>query len=220
MATSYSNDSIDTMCRGCGETKPWTTEFFSATGSGTHLRRTCRVCKNAASLDTSRKWKAAHKEHLAEYSKNRRKSYPEKVKGWTDAWKARNTEHLAAYRRTRRALDNATARSIPRNRLRDAVSGRMSASLRDGKRGRPWESLVGYTLFDLVLHLESLFTAGMSWENYGYRGWHIDHIRPVSSFEFESTDDEGFRECWDISNLQPLWAEDNLKKNARWEGAK
>ena len=69
---------------------------------------------------------------------------------------------------------------------------------------------LGYTLENLVQHLENQFVDGMTWENKGK--WHIDHIRPVSSFNYNSMEDPGFKECWGLSNLRPLWAKDNLKK--------
>ena len=64
-------------------------------------------------------------------------------------------------------------------------------------------------------HIEKQFKDGMSWENYGYYGWHIDHIRPISSFDL--SDPAQVKECFHYSNLQPLWAIDNLKKSDSWE---
>jgi len=63
-------------------------------------------------------------------------------------------------------------------------------------------------------HLESMFVDGMSWENYG-GGWHVDHILPLSSFEYETTDDDSFKTAWALSNLQPLWASENISKGNR-----
>jgi hypothetical protein len=63
-------------------------------------------------------------------------------------------------------------------------------------------------------HLEKQFTEGMTWDNYGQ--WHVDHIRPMSSFNFTSLDDPEFKECWDLSNLQPLWETENLSKGSRY----
>ena len=88
----------------------------------------------------------------------------------------------------------------------------MWRSLKDKKGGRSWETLVDYTLKELMDHLETNFLEGMSWDNYG--NWHIDHIKPVSSFNINSFDSDDFRECWELTNLQPLWAEDNLKKGS------
>ena len=59
-----------------------------------------------------------------------------------------------------------------------------------------------YTPDELVLHLEAQFVEGMSWEN--MEKWHIDHIRPIASFNFDSVEHPEFRECWGLDNLQPL----------------
>ena len=72
--------------------------------------------------------------------------------------------------------------------------------------------ILPYTLEELISHLENNFTEGMTWENYGE--WHVDHIKPMASFTFDSVDDESFNECWSLSNLQPLWAKDNLSKGS------
>lgn len=72
--------------------------------------------------------------------------------------------------------------------------------------------ILPYTLEELITHLENNFTEGMTWENYGE--WHVDHIKPMVSFTFDSVDDESFNECWSLSNLQPLWAKDNLSKGS------
>jgi len=72
-------------------------------------------------------------------------------------------------------------------------------------------SLCGCSTPELMLHLQSQFKEGMHWNNYGK--WHIDHIRPCASFDL--TDPEQQRQCFHYSNLQPLWAKENLSKGAR-----
>ena len=52
----------------------------------------------------------------------------------------------------------------------------------------------------------------MSWDNYGQNGWEIDHIIPVSFFQYKSTDDVEFKYCWSLCNFQPLWKKDNIEK--------
>jgi hypothetical protein len=66
---------------------------------------------------------------------------------------------------------------------------------------------IGCSPEELKAHLESLFTEGMTWENYGKDGWHVDHIRPICSFTAEE-----WEQVNHYTNLQPLWAEDNLAK--------
>lgn len=70
--------------------------------------------------------------------------------------------------------------------------------------------MVGCSLGSLKQHLESLFTEGMTWENYGLRGWHVDHIRPCSSYDPSIKED--MDACFHYSNLQPLWWYENLRK--------
>ncbi|KKL15741.1 hypothetical protein LCGC14_2502560 [marine sediment metagenome] len=53
----------------------------------------------------------------------------------------------------------------------------------------------------------------MSWENYGFYGWHIDHIKPLCLFNL--SDEKQFNKACHYTNLQPLWAEENLKKGGR-----
>jgi len=96
-----------------------------------------------------------------------------------------------------------------------AINFRFRAAIRrvlnGGKRGRKWESLVDYTLSDLMTHLERQFVRGMTWGNRG--SWHIDHIVPLDSFAFDSAEHDDFRAAWAMNNLRPLWARDNIRKS-------
>jgi hypothetical protein len=59
--------------------------------------------------------------------------------------------------------------------------------------------------------MESKFLPGMTWDNRGLRGWHIDHIVPCSFFDLANPEQQ--RKCFHYTNLQPLWAADNLRKS-------
>jgi hypothetical protein len=72
-------------------------------------------------------------------------------------------------------------------------------------------ALVGCSIEELRLHLESQFVAGMTWANYGE--WHVDHIRPCAMFDL--TQDAQQRECFNWSNLRPLWGVENLRKGSK-----
>ena len=97
------------------------------------------------------------------------------------------------------------------------MSSVLNTSLKGKKAGRHWESLVGYTVEDLIKHLESQFNEKMSWNNWGIY-WQIDHIKPKSFFKYEKPEDEEFKKCWALENLQPLEKIANLNKGNRYEG--
>lgn len=88
-------------------------------------------------------------------------------------------------------------------------------AIKDKKAGRKWETLVGYSLERLMNHLEKLFLPGMTWDNYGKGGWHVDHKIPKSAFNYDAPEHIDFKRCWTLSNLQPLWEPDNLTKWAK-----
>ena len=69
---------------------------------------------------------------------------------------------------------------------------------------------LGCSVLEFQAYLESLFQPGMTWKNHGKYGWHIDHKIPLSSFDL--TNRSQFLQACHFSNLQPLWAVDNLKK--------
>ena len=113
----------------------------------------------------------------------------------------------------RRRLFEQKKRSTIKGNLNNRMSLRIRTALHRGKQGGSWTELVPYSLDKLMFHLEAQFKAGMSWWNRG--DWHIDHKRPIASFNFESSNDSDFKECWALENLQPLWAIDNIRKGAR-----
>lgn len=120
----------------------------------------------------------------------------------------KNKDKIQAQRKERRRTHEPTriAATI-RNRLYNVITCRY--------KSKPTLELIGIESWEkLAQHLESQFTDGMSWDNYGQ--WHIDHIRPCVSFDL--TDPEQQKECFNYTNLQPLWAKDNLSKGGKWDG--
>lgn len=97
--------------------------------------------------------------------------------------------------------------------IRRSIRSSIYGALKNGKSGKKWSDILGYTPTDLKSHLERQFIAGMTWANYGE--WHIDHIVPIGSFSFSSVDDADFKAAFAITNLRPLWAKDNAKKHAK-----
>ncbi len=110
-------------------------------------------------------------------------------------------------------IHQSRAAKEPRNLINNRMRAGMWASIKGKKAGRSWQKLVGYSTADLILHLERQFQRGMTWDNFG--DWHIDHRRPLASFSFTGPDDPEFKEAWALTNLQPLWAQENIAKRAR-----
>lgn len=96
--------------------------------------------------------------------------------------------------------------------LNKNISNAINASLHGAKAERHWENLVGYTLQDLINHLEKQFDKRMNWNNHSIHGWHIDHIIPKESLPYDSPDDQNFKIVWSLQNLRPLWCTDNWSR--------
>lgn len=124
-------------------------------------------------------------------------------------------------------VDDATAaykkrkRLYVRNRYKTDINYRLADNLRSrlnsviSRQDRAGSSVkdLGCTVEELKKHLESQFTEGMSWDNYGKGGWEIDHIQPLASFDL--TNREDLLKACHYTNLQPLWARDNRSKGGR-----
>jgi hypothetical protein len=78
------------------------------------------------------------------------------------------------------------------------------------KNGHYFEVLK-YTPEELINHLEKQFTDGMTWDNYGQ--WHVDHVMPISVHDIQEIGDDEFMRCWSLSNLQPMWGDENIRKS-------
>lgn len=144
----------------------------------------------------------------------RRQKQPEATKR-VRAWRDKNREKQRAY--TRQYESQRRSEDIE-FRLRKNLRGRIRGALKDGGTASSVCDLVGCTMEQLKAHLEANFQAGMSWENWTRDGWHIDHIRPLASFDL--LDESQITEACHWSNLQPLWASDNLSKGGRYEHQK
>lgn len=122
-------------------------------------------------------------------------------------WHQNNKERC----RERKRKTSQAYRQRPEIKLRMAYRRRMNKLLRgDIKPARSLE-ILGCTLDEFKSHIENQFKPGMTWDNHGIHGWHIDHVIPCSRFDL--TDPEHIKRCFHFSNLQPLWAKENLQKS-------
>ena len=100
-------------------------------------------------------------------------------------------------------------------RISSNIRGRISHALKSNSKSSKTIDLLGCNIVFLKQYLESKFKDGMCWENYGLKGWHIDHIKPCYLFDFKNIEEQ--KQCFHYTNLQPLSAIDNLIKGKRWE---
>lgn len=151
-------------------------------------------------------WLAKKNEETKEWQRQN----ADKVNTKNAQWRSNNPEKSKAY--NKKAKEKIL--STPKGKLDAAISHSVRQSISSGtKRGRRTFDLLGYTLEDLVKRIESQFSPGMSWANHGE--WHIDHKIPLSAHNYQTPDDIDFKKAWALSNLQPLWARDNLSKGPR-----
>jgi hypothetical protein len=147
-----------------------------------------------------------------------RQKNPDKVKEYaikhTNKWRKENRE---IYLEKKRKWNKHLYENNINYKLGTLLRTRIWSSLKKQglKKKDSTMSLVGCSKEELIKHLESQFKEGMNWENWSLNGWHIDHIRPCSSFDL--SDPAQVKECFHYSNLQPLWAIENLKKSDSWD---
>ncbi len=151
-----------------------------------------------------KEWCDKNRTALNERGAAYRAAFPEKSREASRRWKEKNKEARAAYIKEKRHTCTFTKiSSAARSRIGDALR---SANARKSSSST---ALLGCTIPELRDHLAAQFREGMTWENHGE--WHIDHIRPCSSFDL--LDPAQQSECFNYKNLQPLWAAENLKKS-------
>ena len=147
-----------------------------------------------SSLDRRKSW-AAHRarnlEKRREATRVYRRNNPEKVKASNK--KANLARKTSLKWRLGYTLRNRTRLAIKNNQ-------KVGSAVLD----------LGCTVDQLKVYLESKFLPGMTWKNWSRAGWHIDHIIPLKFFDLSNK--EQFKKACHFSNLQPLWAVDNLRK--------
>jgi len=154
----------------------------------------------------SLKYQKENKDKKRVWAKRYREANKHKRTQWLEANKDRVKAQLNTRDRVRRTEDiNYKLSCNLRSRLYKATKG-------IAKGGSAVDDL-GCSLMELRLHISSQFQEGMNWQNWGIYGWHIDHIQPLSSFNLSNK--AQYKRAVHYSNLQPLWAKDNiLKRNA------
>lgn len=178
-------------CTECGLSSP--VDNFRKHPQGKNgLRSKCRPCERAR----NRRWVANNIEASRKIQRE---------------WRRANPEARREYMKERRRADE---RLVLYGRMQ-CQFGRLVRGGRVGPKSRRLFDILGYTLEDLMRHLDRQFTKGMTWEALRSGAIHIDHIVPVASFSFTSPEDEEFKACFALTNLRPMWARENQRKSAK-----
>jgi hypothetical protein len=84
----------------------------------------------------------------------------------------------------------------------------------NGHKFDNFSKVLGADIETVRKHIESLFVDGMTWDNHGNHGWHLDHIIPCAAFDLTKKEEQ--LKCFHYKNIQPLWAKDNLVKSSKY----
>lgn len=166
-----------------------------------------RYLKNRDKISLERKQKRIEDEDFLLKEKERSKKYRDANK---EKIKESKRKYYQANKNSINKKVNDKKNSNINLRLQQNLRSRIWHALKNGNKKENFEELIGCSLEELKQHLESKFSSGMSWDNYG-RVWHVDHIKPCCLFDM--TIKEQRLECFNYKNLQPLLAEENLSKN-------
>jgi hypothetical protein len=181
--------------------------------------------------EANRLFRESNRERLREYHKelyhSRKEDVDYIIRRKQHALKLRqqpeHKEKSREYQRANRTRINKRMREYykdPNKKLRRTISTRILQAVKhgftEGTKVASSMQLVGCTIDELRDHLESQFTDGMTWDNMGRGGWHIDHIIPCSFFDLTKPSHQKL--CFNYQNLQPLWEKDNIIKadNIHW----
>lgn len=190
-------------CPRCNEYKLYNADnFFRTKDKRLGLMYHCKVC-HMASQKNSEKWKKYQSEYNYKYYHDNKEKENKRYK-----------EYSEKNRSSIRKREREYYRENPTHRLRKLMSCVLRYSIRSCKNNENTFDLLGYNIDELKDHLEMQFSDGMTWDNYG--DWHVDHIKPIAAFGDLEIGSDSFKECWSLSNLQPLWAYDNKSKGSLW----
>lgn len=212
---SYKNNRIvpkKKICSSCGKEKD-SSEFWKEDRTKDGLFSMCTSC----SLVKKK-----------EYNKSLGKKYVTNNRNRAKKWYSENKDHVKSYQKDyndkNREYVRERALKREKERYRTDVRFRLTHILRrrlrqalvhqalDSKAGRTFD-LLGCSLDYFKDYFESKFTVGMTWEKFLKGDIHIDHKKPCISFDLSKPGEQ--RLCFHYTNLQPLWAVDNIKKGAR-----
>ena len=155
------------------------------------------------------------------YDKKYRNSHKKEIKTYMKNYYENHKEELSKKQKEYNYQHKNERNEYLNNKLKSNIKFKLSKNLRNRlyiatknnyKLGSSIKDL-GCSIPEFKLYLESKFQEGMTWKNWSKTGWHIDHITPLDSFNLQNR--EEFLKACHYTNLQPMWAEENLRKGGK-----
>ena len=181
----------------------------------------CRTCKRIYYSTRLKKIRKERPELIETKNRKQKEKYHNNIeesrKYERDKQKNRsvgNPEHVRSLCRKRTNKNYLKYKSSPKYVIQKTLRSRFIQAVKKMYKKTSCIELLGCSLEEFKLHIESQFKEGMTWNNHGIYTWHIDHIKPCASFDL--SDIEQQKKCFHYSNMQPLWAIDNLKKGSNF----
>jgi hypothetical protein len=191
------------QCSICMEIKPISEYYMVKKRGKKDIFYDCKSCCSKRFSEYREKNKERERKRGREYYYKNRDSVNKKTMEWRKTHPEKR-RIIDAKTRKRRFRENKNQKILL------YIKHRIKCFLFKGVKSKKTENLLGCNPQEFKSYIESKFKDGMSWENYGDKGWHIDHIIPCSAFDL--TDTEQQKKCFHYTNTQPLWAIENLKK--------
>jgi hypothetical protein len=176
--------------------------------------------------ERAKEYRVKNKEELSERAKRYRENNAEQQKQKHKEYYQQNRERIKEkatlyYQENKDACIERNNRYERERRQTDPIfklllntKGSVYKALKrekGGKHGSKTLDSLPFTIEQLKEHLESQFDENMNWDNYGSY-WHVDHIYPLKALPYDNLDHPHFRLVWDLNNLRPLGAKENMSK--------
>ena len=172
-------------------------------------------------VEKQKEYREKNKERLSEAKKIYTQNHKEEKRAYDVEYYKRNYDRIKKNRDKYRSENKDRRNKNEKDRRKTDIEYKLKHYLRtrvgkvirrQQKVGSAVEDL-GCTGEEFITYLESKFKPGMSWDNYGTKGWHVDHIIPLNKFDL--SDREQFLRACHYTNLQPLWEGENCSKRDR-----
>jgi hypothetical protein len=173
--------------------------------------------------ERTRKYREENKDKQKEHEREYYVKNGDKIRKDKNKYREENKDKLRERERKYREENkdkmredrNKRYKKDPNFKLGSLIRGRIREALKNNniKKTSKSAELLGCSILEAREHIEKQFKKGMTWDNHGFKGWHIDHIMPCASFDLTDSDQQ--KKCFHYTNLQPLWAHENMSKGAK-----